>query len=116
MISEQDLFGICPYATVQKIFSGKWAIVVLNELRRGTLRFGQLQQRLPQVTQATLTKQLRQLEQYGLINRHVYAEVPPKVEYCLSDLGREFLPVLEQFEIFGNKYIAQTQALTHERV
>ena len=106
MEKPQDLFGQCPYVTAQRIFSGKWAILIIHHLRGGTLRFGQLQRRLGGITQATLTKQLRELEGYGLIQRRVYAQVPPKVEYSLSPIGEAFLPVLDQFEVFGNRYIA----------
>lgn len=101
----QNLFGICPYVTAQKIFSGKWSILIIFYLSEGTLRFNELQRKLPEITQATLTKQLRALEEQGMIIRHVYPEVPPKVEYSLSGIGREFLPVLEGFQSFGNKYI-----------
>jgi DNA-binding HxlR family transcriptional regulator len=100
-----DLFGKCPYVTAQKVFSGKWALLIINNLCGKTLRFGELQRKIPGITQATLTKQLRILEEYGMIKRHVYPEVPPKVEYSLSKIGGEFIPVLQQFEIFGTKYI-----------
>ncbi len=106
MEQEINLFGKCPYVTAQKIFSGKWSILIIHHLCEKTLRFGELQRKIPGITQATLTKQLRALEEFGLIERYVYPEVPPKVEYSLSKIGREFLPVLEQFEIFGDKFIA----------
>lgn len=105
MDNMEGLFGTCPYVTVQKIFSGKWSILIIFYLSEGTLRFGELQRKLPEITQATLTKQLRALEKYGLVKRHVYPEVPPKVEYSLSEIGKEFLPVLDQFHTFGDKYI-----------
>jgi len=100
-----NLFGICPYVTAQKIFSGKWSILIIFYLSGGTLRFGELQRKLPEITQSTLTKQLRTLEVQGIIIRHIYPEVPPKVEYSLSDMGKEFIPVLSQFQVFGNKYL-----------
>lgn len=101
----QDLFGICPYVTAQKVFAGKWSILIIFYLSEKSLRFGELQRKLPDITQTTLTKQLRSLENQGMIIRHVYPEVPPKVEYSLSEIGREFLPVLSQFQVFGKKYI-----------
>ena len=104
-----DLYGKCPYTTAQKIFSGKWAILIIYHLCERTLRFGELQRKIPGITQAALTKQLRTLEEYGLIHRYVYAEVPPKVEYSLTDIGKEFIPVLEQFNKFGTKYITYLQ-------
>jgi len=72
-----ELFGKCPYVTAQKLFSGKWAILVIYNLCNHTLRFGELQRKIPEITQAALTKQLRLLEEYGLVNRYVYPEIPP---------------------------------------
>lgn len=106
MDKEYSLFGKCPYVTAQKLLSGKWSILIIYYLSSGVLRFGELQRKMQGITQATLTKQLRTLEENGLINRHVYAEVPPKVEYSLTDIGMEFIPVLDQFKIWGQKYIA----------
>lgn len=97
----------CPIAEVQKVIRGKWTMVIVYFLSQGTLRFGELSRKLPQVTQANLTKELRMLEDYGLIHREVYREVPPKVEYSLTNIGREFLPVLEAFEVWAIKYHSQ---------
>lgn len=105
-----DLFGKCPYFTVQKVFSGKWSILIMHNLNDGTLRYGELQRRLGSITQATLTKQLRMLEDFGLVSRYVYSEIPPKVEYSLTDLGKAFKPVLEQFKVWGDKYIEYLKA------
>lgn len=105
MESNNNLFGKCPYFTAQKIFAGKWSILILYHLSDGALRYGELQRGIGDITQSTLTKQLRLLESYGLINRYVYSEIPPKVEYSLTDLGKAFNPVLEQFGIWGDKYI-----------
>ncbi len=101
-----NMFGICPYVTAQKLIAGKWSVLILYYLScRGPVRFGELLRSLPELTQATLTKQLRTLEQNNLIVRKVFAEVPPRVEYSLSDMGREFEPVLQAYEMFGRKYI-----------
>lgn len=105
MIDQQDLFGKCPYATAQKVLSGKWSILILHYLSEKTYRFNELQHKIPDITQATLTKQLRSLEEYGLIVRTVYPQIPPKVEYHLSEIGSEFIQVLDFLEIWGNKYI-----------
>lgn len=85
--------------------SGKWNILLLHHIEDGPIRFNELHRRLTGISQATLTKQLRQLEEDGLITRKVYAQVPPKVEYELSEIGQEFRLVLEQIETFGDKYI-----------
>lgn len=95
----------CPFVTTQKVLSGKWSIIVLHLLEDGPVRFNELYRQISGISQATLTKQLRQLEEDGLIDRRVYAQVPPKVEYQLSDLGKEFKNVLRQIDTFGNKYI-----------
>lgn len=100
-----DLFGICPYATAQKIFSGKYGILIIHLLSKQSYRFGELQRKLPPLTQTTLTKQLKYLEQYHMVHREVYREIPPKVEYSLTEMGQNFIPVLEAFEEFGKKYI-----------
>jgi DNA-binding HxlR family transcriptional regulator len=105
MITQEELFGKCPYATAQKILSGKWALTILHYLNENKLRFNQLHRLIPDLTQATLTKQLRTLEEYGIITRTVYAEIPPKVEYELSDIGKDFSEVLDSLKIWGDKYI-----------
>lgn len=105
MEEKYDLFGKCPFATAQKVIAGKWAVIILHSLSMGTLRFGELQRLLPELTQSTLTKQLRSLEAYGLIERYVFPQVPPKVEYSLTDIGKEFQVVLDSVSVWGEKYI-----------
>jgi DNA-binding HxlR family transcriptional regulator len=109
MENNSSIFGKCPYFTAQKVFSGKWSILIIYYLNNETLRYGELQRRLGDITQSTLTKQLRSLEDYGMICRCVYPEIPPKVEYSLTDLGKAFSPVLEQFRIWGDKYIESSK-------
>jgi len=99
-----DLFGKCPIFTAQKIIGGKWTMLIIQYLSEGTLRFGELQRKLPMMTQATLTKQLRNLEEFGLVERIVYPQVPPKVEYSLSEIGRKFMPVLSELNVWGEEY------------
>jgi DNA-binding HxlR family transcriptional regulator len=105
MEAKKDLFGICPFATAQKLLAGKWTLLIFHNLSLRTMRFNELQRELPDLTQATLTKQLRILEESGLITRTVYNQIPPKVEYSLTELGRQFEPVLKSLEDWGNKYI-----------
>jgi DNA-binding HxlR family transcriptional regulator len=94
----------CPVAGIQRIINGKWSMVIVYYLSEGTLRFGELSKKMPQVTQANLTKELRALEEYGLIHREVYREVPPKVEYSLTEIGRKFMPVIEALEAWAIEY------------
>lgn len=102
--TEEDLFGVCPVCTAQKIISGKWSILVLYYLSCRTMRFSELHRKMPSLTQATLTKQLRSLEEYGLVERTVYPQVPPRVEYSLTAIGRRFIPVLESIYQWGEEY------------
>lgn len=102
---KEDLYGVCPFVTVQKILQGKWAILILHYLSRGTIRFNQLLKMMPEITHATLSKQLKQLESYDLVERKEYPQVPPKVEYSLTEKGKDFLPVLDEIKVFGDKYI-----------
>lgn len=113
---EKHQNGGCRYLAAQKVLAGKWSIVLLHHIEEGPVRFNELHRRLEGISQATLTKQLRQLEEDGLIVRKVYAQVPPKVEYELSDMGQEFKAVLEQIEIFGNKYIDFAEKRKKEKV
>jgi len=100
-----DLYGKCPYVTTQKLLSGKWTVMILYFLSQGTHRFGELNKKMNGISQATLTSQLRMLEEAKMIQRIVYAEIPPKVEYRLTDLGKEFSVVLDAIDSFGNTYI-----------
>lgn len=109
-MKENTLFGVCPFFTTQKILAGKWTILILHILSDKEKRFNELQRELGTITQATLTKQLKQLEQDGLIHREVYAQVPPKVEYSLTDIGRKFQGVLDQLEDWGDDYIKYLEA------
>jgi DNA-binding HxlR family transcriptional regulator len=102
-----DLFGICPYVTTQKILTGKWKLIILFLLSERTMRFNELSKRMPGVTQATLTSHLRDLQKYGMIERHVYPEVPARVEYLMTGLGREFTNVLDAVNSFGRAYISK---------
>jgi len=111
MITQEELFGKCPFATSQKILSGKWALILLHFLSEDTLRFNEIQRKLPEITQSTLTKQLRSLEDYGMVIRTVYSQIPPKVEYSLSPMGEDFITVLESLKEWGNKYIEQMRNL-----
>ena len=101
---ENAPFEPCPIADIQPIVRGKWTMVIIYFLSQGTLRFKELARKIPMVTEANLTKELRTLEQYEMIHREVYREVPPKVEYSLTDTGRKFLPVIEALESFAQEY------------
>jgi DNA-binding HxlR family transcriptional regulator len=84
----------CTVAVTLEIIGGKWKAVILWHLTHKTLRFSQLQRRLPRITQKMLTQQLRELERDGMVHRQVYPEVPPRVEYSLTPEGRTLEPLL----------------------
>ncbi len=90
---------------VQNLLSGKWKLLILWYLSYGTLRFSDIKKRLPKVTQKMLTSQLRSLEEDKLISRKVYPVVPPKVEYSLTEVGKEIIPILEMMHSFGSEYL-----------
>lgn len=96
-------FG-CPIETTLDVLGGKWKGMVLHRLMFGTLRFNELRRLLPHVTQRMLTRQLRELERDGVIRRRVYAEVPPRVEYSLSEFGDSLRPVLAMMGDWGAAY------------
>lgn len=102
---EEQAKDICPFAVAQRLIQGKWAILILHYLSEEPLRFNELQRRMPRMTHATLSSQLKQLEAEGLIIRTEYMQIPPKVEYSLSDIGKEFQPVLDSIREWGVKYI-----------
>ncbi|MCB2357069.1 winged helix-turn-helix transcriptional regulator [Clostridium estertheticum] len=91
----------CGIKRIQKIFAGKWKIMILWTLHGRTMRFGELNRALGDITQSALTKQLRELEEDGLIKRYVYREVPPRVEYSLTETGNKFVPLLEQINTWS---------------
>lgn len=108
-MSESDFR--CGVEVTLAVVGGKWKGLILWHLRLKTLRFAQLQRRLRSVTQKMLTQQLRELEANGLIHRKIYAEVPPRVEYSLTDEGRRILPILELMCQWGQDYLLKTEGI-----
>ena len=101
-----NLFGKCPYVTAQKLLSGKWSLYIMHLLSDGPVRFNELKRRMPEeMTHTTLSRQLKTLEKEGLILRKEYAQIPPKVEYSLSEIGMKFKKVLEALGEWGEVYI-----------
>ncbi|HZT38539.1 MAG TPA: helix-turn-helix domain-containing protein [Bryobacteraceae bacterium] len=92
---------VCPVKTAVGALGGKWKPLIVYYLRFGTRRFSELRRLIPEATQQMLTQQLRQLERDGVVKRTVYPEVPPKVEYALTPLGRQLEPILDLLERWG---------------
>ena len=94
---ERMMARCAPMASIQSVLGGKWKILLLWYIAFYKVqRFGQLMRRLDGITQSSLTKQLRELERDGFIHREIYPEIPPKVEYSLTELGESFTPILNQ--------------------
>jgi DNA-binding HxlR family transcriptional regulator len=99
----------CAVELTISLIGGKWKAVILWNLAEGTLRFNELLRRFPDLTQKMLTHQLRELEADGLIHREVFAQVPPKVEYSLTERGRSLMPILKEMQTWGAGYLSATQ-------
>ncbi|CAK06958.1 MULTISPECIES: winged helix-turn-helix transcriptional regulator [Rhizobium] len=98
-------FPGCPVEATLTYLDGKWKGVILFHLMQGTLRFNELRRKLPAVTQRMLTKQLRELEESGLVSRTVYPVVPPRVEYAMTPLGMTLEPVIQALAAWGDDYV-----------
>ena len=99
-----------PVETTLTMISDKWKVLILRDLMPGTKRFGELKKSIGNVSQKVLTAQLRAMEENGLVHRQVYAEVPPRVEYSLTDLGRSLKPILDSMWAWGEGYQKQQGA------
>ena len=98
---------LCPVETTLTMISDKWKVVIIRDLLTGTKRFGELKKSIGSVSQKVLTSQLRQMEESGLLTRKVYAVVPPKVEYTLTETGYSLKPVLDAMRDWGEEYKAK---------
>ena len=94
----------CSVSYTQRLIAGRWKLVIMWHLSKETRRFNELQKLLPSVSKGILTRQLREMEEDGLVHREVYKEVPPKVEYSLTKEGQDFLPILTSLGNWGAKH------------
>lgn len=97
----------CPVETTLTLIGDKWKVLILRDLMPGTKRFGELKKSIGSVSQKVLTAQLRDMEQNGLVHREVFAEVPPRVEYFLTELGRSLKPILDAMWNWGEEFKAR---------
>lgn len=100
----------CPVETTLMLISDRWKVLILRDLMPGTKRFGELKNSIGHVTQKVLTANLREMEAQGLLTRRVYAEVPPRVEYTLTELGHSLKPILDAMGSWGERYKASMRA------
>lgn len=94
----------CPVETTLTLISDKWKVLILRDLLQGTKRFSELKKSIGHVSQKVLTSQLRQMEESGLLTRKVYAEVPPRVEYTLTEVGYSLKPIMDAMWAWGEEY------------
>ena len=103
MIKKENL-PECPVATTVSLIGSKWKLLILRDLLTGTKRFGQLKKSLPDISQKVLTESLKSMVDDGIVERVAYPEVPPRVEYSLTDLGESMRPVISVMEQGGKEY------------
>lgn len=101
----------CPVETTLMLIGDKWKVLILRDLMDGTKRFGQLKKSIGTVSQKVLTAQLRDMEKKGLVTRTVYAEVPPRVEYTLTETGYSLKPILDAMWVWGTDYQAKNEGV-----
>lgn len=99
----------CPVATTLSLISNKWKILILRELLKGTQRFGQLHRNVDGISQKVLTSNLREMEKDGILTRNIYPEVPPRVEYSLSDIGNSMRPIIDSMHRWGEDYLEKRE-------
>ena len=103
MLTKEEL-PECPVATTVQLIGSKWKLLIIRNLLQRPWRFNELRKTLPGISQKVLTDSLRSMEADGIVTRTVYPEVPPRVEYCLSELGETMRPVIKSLEIWGTGY------------
>lgn len=106
-MAQQKELTQCPVTATLELIGGKWKTLILYSLTSGTRRFGEIAVRIPDISRKVLTEQLKDLETSGLILREQYKEIPPRVEYSLTDLGRSLSPVLREMETWGMENVLQ---------
>ena len=100
----KDELPVCPVATAVSLVGGKWKLLIIRNLRMRSWRFNELQRDLEGISQKVLTDRLRQMMDDGLVYRHDYQEMPPRVDYSLTELGEKLLPIMDALADFGNYY------------
>lgn len=107
--TEEKVLPDCPVETTLTLIGNKWKVLILRDLMPGAKRFSELKRSIGHVSQKVLTAQLRDMEENGLVNRKVFAEVPPRVEYSLTELGQSLKPILDTLQNWGKAYQARNK-------
>jgi DNA-binding HxlR family transcriptional regulator len=100
----------CPVGCCAEIISGKWTLLVIRDLADGSRRFCELERSLAGISPRTLSLRLRALEEHGIVERHTYPEVPPRVEYALTDKGTALVPLIEDMRAYGRRWLLQERS------
>lgn len=100
----QLALDVCPVEVTVSVIGGSWKLTIIQILLQGTRRFGELRREVGDITDRVLTRQVRELEADGLVHREVFAEVPPRVEYSLTDWGRSLQPLVEMMDDWGHRW------------
>ena len=97
----------CPVCRIAELVCGKWTLLLVRDLAEGRSRFCELERSLAGISPRTLSLRLRELEEQGIVERHTYPEVPPRVEYALTDKGRDLLPIVDSMRDFGRRWVCE---------
>ena len=108
-MSHPKTLSVCPVETTLSLISDKWTVIILRDLLTGTKRFNELMRSVTGITQKVLTSHLRNMESNGLLIRKVYAEVPPRVEYTLTETGYSLKPILDAMYAWGEDYKSKNE-------
>jgi DNA-binding HxlR family transcriptional regulator len=100
----------CPVCRTAEIISGKWTLLVIRDLASGSQRFCELERSLEGISPRTLSLRLRALEEEGIVGRHTYPEVPPRVEYALTEKGKALVPLIEDMRSYGRRWLRMQQS------
>jgi DNA-binding HxlR family transcriptional regulator len=106
----------CPVTFTSLMIGGRWKPLIIYMISLGVNRFGEMQRTLPEISKTMLTQELRDLEKNGIINRKIFAEIPPRVEYSLTPWGEAALPIMQAMATWGNDYRAKEPILSSEEV
>lgn len=111
MRSKEDILPECPVATTVSLIGSKWKLLIMRNLLARPWRFNELQKSIDGISQKALTEALRSMEADGIVSRTVYPEVPPRVEYALTELGESMRPIIKSMENWGKAYKEQLEAV-----
>ena len=111
MRSKEDILPECPVATTVSLIGSKWKLLIMRNLLARPWRFNELQKSIDGISQKALTEALRSMEADGIVSRTVYPEVPPRVEYALTELGESMRPIIKSMDNWGKAYKEQLEAV-----